>query len=244
MPERFWELDAARGAAVVGMIAFHAAFDLNYFAGVPINVSSGFWWLLARAVAATFIMVSGAVLAISFDRTRGAGARTVLQKFFSRAVVLFGLAMAITAATYLFLSGNGTIWFGILHFMAVGSLAALPLLALDKKWIAAMGIAGIAIGLAITGMATQSPFLLWLGLMPAGFYTFDYFPLFPWLGVMLLGAAAGKAAYSSGGRKFSLPFGESALSRLLCFLGRNSLTLYFIHQPLLIGAIKLAGGTA
>ena len=235
--DRFWELDAVRGAAVIGMIAFHAAFDLSYFARLPIDVSAGAWWLLARAVATAFVLVSGAVLAISFARTQPQGARAVLRKFFTRAVVLFGLGMAVTAVTYFYLNDRGTIWFGILHFMAVGSLVALPFLTLDWKKLFACGIAVMAAGLAITGMTTQSPYLLWFGVPPAEFYSFDYFPLFPWLGVMLLGAAVGKRWYAGAERQFALPFAESAAGRTLAFLGRHSLAIYFIHQPLLIAAI-------
>lgn len=238
MEKRFWELDALRGAAVLGMVAFHAVFDLNYFAGVAIDVSSGFWWMLARAVATAFVLVSGAVLAISYGKISSPGFKAAFAKFLPRSMRIFALAMLVTVATYLFLSGNGTIWFGILHFIAIGSLLALPFLGMSWQKQALAGILFIALGFVASSVIVQTPYLFWLGLQPIGFYTFDYFPLFPWLGVMLLGAAVGTNWYAR--RKPSLP-PQNALARSLAFLGRHSLATYFIHQPLLIGAIMLAG---
>jgi uncharacterized membrane protein len=240
MEERFWELDALRGLAVVGMVVFHAAFDLSYFRGFPFDVTNGFWWLLARAVATTFVLVSGCVLAISYGKVANGGIRTAFDKIFPRSLRIFALALVVTAATFLFLSGNGTIWFGVLHFMAVGSLITLLFMGLGWPQLIWTGIVMVAAGFLLESVTVQTPLLLWLGLRPAGFYTFDYFPLLPWLGVLLFGAAIGKRWYGSGVRGFQLPIGENGLTRALAFVGRHSLAIYFIHQPLLIGAILLA----
>jgi uncharacterized membrane protein len=42
---RFWDLDFLRGSAVVSMIAFYTAFNLNYFGSYKINAHSGPWLL-------------------------------------------------------------------------------------------------------------------------------------------------------------------------------------------------------
>lgn len=74
----------------------------------------------------------------------------------------------------------------------------------------------------------------------------DYFPLLPWFGVVLIGIWLGNTAYSNGARRFRLPNWQvPALTFPLGWLGRHSLTIYLIHQPLLfallIPALSLSG---
>jgi uncharacterized membrane protein len=83
--------------------------------------------------------------------------------------------------------------------------------------------------------------LVWLGLTPAGFASVDYFPLFPWFGVVLLGLYFSKLWYVEGERKFKLPY-ELPKSNLMCFLGRNTLWIYLIHQPIFIAVLHFLLG--
>jgi uncharacterized membrane protein len=104
------------------------------------------------------------------------------------------------------------------------------------------GAAAIAIGLFLQSRSFPSPWLLWLGLAPEGFYTLDYIPLFPWFGVVLIGIFLGNALYGGYRRRFHLPnLSESSLARLPCLLGRNSLLIYLIHQPLIVASLILLG---
>jgi uncharacterized membrane protein len=94
-------------------------------------------------------------------------------------------------------------------------------------------------------MSAGSPWLLWLGLAPEGFYSLDYLPLLPWFGVVLMGIALGDFLYHGYKRRIALPdLGGALLVRPLAFLGRNSLLIYFVHQPALIALLYLgsAGG--
>lgn len=76
---------------------------------------------------------------------------------------------------------------------------------------------------------------LWLGFTPYNFYTLDYFPLLPWLGVMSLGIFLGNTLYENYTRHFKLPdLSKYAIIKASGFLGRHSLLIYFIHQPVLI----------
>jgi len=54
---RFWEVDFLRGMAIVLMVLFHLAYDLNYFGVQQIEVSSGFWFYLARFTASLFLLL-------------------------------------------------------------------------------------------------------------------------------------------------------------------------------------------
>jgi uncharacterized membrane protein len=79
-------------------------------------------------------------------------------------------------------------------------------------------------------------------LKPAVFVTVDYFPLLPWLGVVSLGLFAGKILYTDYKRRYYLPdLSQSLLTRTFGFLGRHSLLIYLIHQPIIIIVLYLLG---
>ena len=217
---RIWEIDALRGVAVILMVAYHFFFDLSYFGGAPYDVSSGLLMFIGRSAAFLFVFLAGLSMTLSYAH----GSR--FSRFLRRGAVIFGMGMAITAFTLLAFPRNA-ILFGVLHLIGLSTILAYPFLA-RPKLILASGIALILLG--FIGLPS-SPALLWLA--PYPFTTFDYFPLLPWLGVVLLGAYAGNALY---GRGRSLLAGGN---RVLETLGRNSLAIYFIHQPLLIFLLVL-----
>ncbi len=236
---RHWEIDAVRGAAVISMIAFHFAFDLSYFSSLPINVDSGFWLLLARLTAATFLLLVGLSLTLSYSRVRGRSGKMIWLKYIRRGIKIFSYGMLITLATWL-LVPEGTILFGVLHLIGLSIILSRPFL--DRKRLSlAAGLVIILSGLWLQGMRFPFPWLLWLGLPPYSFYTFDYFPLFPWFGLVLVGIFLGNTLYPSGRRKFSFAMRRPRPFSPLCFLGRNSLIIYFLHQPLLIATLLLLG---
>jgi uncharacterized membrane protein len=83
-------------------------------------------------------------------------------------------------------------------------------------------------------------FLNWLGLITRLPVTQDYVPLFPWLGVMLLGFAGMQVLLRSH-RLGQSQIGSSWVHRSLARLGRYSLSYYLLHQPVLLGLLWLAG---
>jgi len=77
----------------------------------------------------------------------------------------------------------------------------------------------------------------WLGFMTGKPMTEDYVPLFPWSGVLFLGIAAGHALVASN---FAMLAPLARMPRALRLLGRHSLAVYLVHQPLLLGGLGLA----
>ena len=63
-------------------------------------------------------------------------------------------------------------------------------------------------------------------------------PLFPWLGVVLLGLGAG-ALWRRRGFALAPPFAalDAAAPRLLVWLGSWPLTIYLAHEPVLAGVV-------
>ena len=237
MKKRFFEIDAARGIAIIFMILYHIFYDLYYFTGLDINLWSGPLWFIGRASAATFIFLIGVSLTISFSRAKTRlTEKEMFRKYLYRGTRIFSWGLLITAMTYFFLD-KGTIYFGILHFIGLSIILAYPFLKFRQLNVL-LGAAIITIGLYLKELAFNTAFLIPLGLKPEIFYTLDYFPLFPWFGAILLGIYIGNTFYPKGKRDFRVPDLKRQL-RLLVYLGKKSLMIYLIHQPVLIGIIYL-----
>jgi uncharacterized membrane protein len=238
--ERFWEIDFLRGIAILMMIAFHLIYDLDYFGGYGFGVGSGFWFWFARATASVFLLLVGVSLTLSRSRMVRNGGSPAFSKYLKRGLRIFSWGLAITLVTWIFL-GRGFIVFGVLHMIGVSVILAYPLMRHRYRNLL-IGVLLIALGLYVREMAFGFPWLLWLGLIPQGFYSFDYFPLLPWFGVVLIGLFAGNSLYRDYARRFRLPdLHGSPPARALCFAGRRSLLIYLLHQPVLIALLYVLG---
>jgi uncharacterized membrane protein len=227
---RYWEIDAIRGLAVLLMIAYHAIFDITYFGSgsVPIN--------FAYAVASIFILTSGISLSISYSRA------SRFAKFAKRGIKLLVVGFVITGVSYMLLR-EGVIVFGVIHFFGVTSFLIYFVLRFVKsKWIfLLLGILVIASGIVVNDFIAENNYFVWLGLKTANFFTFDYFPLLPWFGVMLLGVFLGKTFYPSGKRGFKIFEIKGIPASIVTFLGKHSLAIYIIHQPIILIALAALG---
>ena len=239
-PLRYWELDLLRGVAVAMMILYHALYDLDYFSGPDIvDVRSGIWPSFALATASIFLLLVGVSLRISSARA-GVMGEDLLRRYIRRGVVIFSWGVGITATTLL-LMREGYILFGILH--SIGATIVLSIPFIRRPLLALLlGLAAISAGLFLRQFSFETPWLLWLGFVPSGFYSVDYFPLLPWSGVVLVGIFLGGRLYPRGTRGFHLPdISSRTPARKISFLGRNSLLIYLLHQPLLIISMELLG---
>ena len=88
---------------------------------------------------------------------------------------------------------------------------------------------------------SQSFWLLPFGVVPQGVTMPDYRPLLPWFGVVLIGLFFGNVFYGSGRRPAVLENKAPELARPLLPLGRNSLFIYLIHQPIIIALLAVTG---
>lgn len=230
-----------RGCAIVLMVLYHLVFDLNYFAVCDIRVSSGFWLAVARVSASLFLLLVGLSLTLSHSKARLLGEEDgYLSHLLKRSALILGLALGVSVVTYLFI-GRGFIVFGVLHLIGLSLLLAYPFLRMHSMNII-FGLLFILLGIYLQNIRVSFPWLLWLGLTPHDFYSVDYFPVFPWVGVILVGMGLGSLLYPGYRRRISLPdFAGSSLVRALSFLGRNSLAIYLVHQPVLIALFYLSG---
>ena len=139
-------------------------------------------------------------------------------------------ACIISLFTYQFFYSNW-IFFGVLHFIAVASVLCLPF-ARYPVMACFIGVGNII--LYLTNVVTSKwPFNLWELGLPSS--TNDYVALFPWVGVVMLGIGVGHIFV-----KDIDPCASFKLSPKATFLGRHSLAVYVLHQPLffaLLGSI-------
>lgn len=239
---RLWEIDTLRGTAVITMIIYHFGWDLVTFGLAGFNPYQGFWFLLQRYTCITFILLSGLSLILVDWRLERAGVETRGRfiHFVKRGAWIFGWGMVLTVVMAgLKFAGvlAGGIDFGVLHLIGFATVAAFPLL--RKPWIAFAGwVILFVLGYFTPGWNVDSPWLVWLGFYPSDYYAVDYFPVIPWFGVALLGVALGNWFYPQGRRAFLLPdHGDETPVRGLRWLGRHSLTIYLIHQPILFSIV-------
>ncbi|UCD14170.1 MAG: DUF1624 domain-containing protein [Thermoplasmatales archaeon] len=234
---RFWEIDLLRGIAVVMLIFFHFLYDLNFFDIYKLSLYSGYFLIYVYTGGALFLSLIGVSLTLSYARAKKNFTKKQLQlKYLKRGLKIFGLGMIITLATRICL-GEGFIVFGALHCIGASIILAYPFLRLRYQNFL-LGIILILIGIVLKNFTFDFYWLIWLGFTPTQFYTVDYFPLLPWFGVVLIGAFIGNSLYPKYKRRFALKdFSKFRFIQLFCFLGRHSLIIYLLHQPILIGLI-------
>ena len=232
--KRFWEIDLLRTVAIVMMITFHTLYLLQYFyihnTGVP-GMPYGFWWWFPRVTGGTFIFVAGVSLTITYSRSKR------ISGFMLRGLKILAWGMAITLITWL-ISREGYVRFGILHFFGIAFILA-PFFLRFRFINLILGAALMAIGiyLQVQGIYFDFPWLLWLGLMPHGFWTLDYFPLLPWFGLFLVGMVFGKILYPQGNRRFNIHEFSNPVTSALTLPGRHPLVIYLAQWPIVIGVL-------
>lgn len=223
------EIDLLRVTAIILMMAYHTAFDLNAFYGWNIDVFHGVWWLIGKVSVITFLLLVGISFSISWSRN------PVIQRTIKRGVRVLSYGIIVTVITYFFDSRN-YVRFGILHLIGV-SLLLLPHLRRLDLWSATMGTAIIIVGILVKGVTVQTPLLLPLGFMPTGFTSIDYYPLLPWFGVVLIGTSLGRIYVAEGMPTFNKQ--GSWFTRGLTSVSKHSLFIYMVHQPIVLLLLRM-----
>jgi uncharacterized membrane protein len=217
-------VDALRGFAIVLMIIFHFCYDVRYFGWVDWNIPNGSnWWALRYLIISLFTFTVGLSLALAHQRQ-------FRQKTFIKRLAQLLLGAACVTLMSLFIFPSAWIYFGILHFIVVGSLISVMFVKIPKLALA-LGCA-VLVGFWTSLLKSDWPFEFFYQLLPR--YTEDLVPLFPWLGVMLIGMGLGGLLPIN---KYDVP--KNSITKPLAIMGRHGLIIYLIHQPLLFGGFIL-----
>ena len=236
---RFWELDSLRGIAIIVMIIFHIFYDLYYFGISNIKLQSYPIFFLFLPFAMIFLFLVGISLTLSYNKAKKTlSEKEIFIKFIIRGLKIFGFGLLVTIITFFYLI-KGFVIFGVLHCIGISIILSYPFVK-QKFFSLFFGFILIILGLILNNFSFDFSYLVWLGFIPNNFYTIDYFPLLPWFGIVLFGIFVGNMLYPNSKRNFNIPdLSNNILVRFLSFLGRNSLLIYLIHQPIIILIINL-----
>ena len=232
MKKRIWELDVLRGVCILGMVVVHLIYDLQTFFSLPFLADSRLFDLIKQWGGVLFLLISGICVTLGSHPVR-------------RGLIVFACGLvcsAVTAGMYVLNMADKSIiiYFGVLHCLGVCMLL-WPLFKRLPVW--ALGLLGLGLtvlGLWISGnVVVDFPWLIPLGLVPGDFASSDYFPLLSNLGFFLVGAFLGKTLYRK--KETLLPRVNPANPVLAFFtlLGKWSLPVYLLHQPIITGLLYL-----
>ena len=232
--QRLDRLDALRGLAIVWMVCFHAAFDLNHlgFLQPPYSFTRDPLWTTQRtAIVSLFLLCAGLGQAAAWQAGQG------WRRFWRRWAQVAGCALLVSLGSAMMFP-RSWISFGVLHGMAVMLLLAralAPVLARRPGWLLALAVVALALPWLWQSPWFDSRWTNWVGLVTRKPVTEDFVPVLPWLGVLLIGLAAGQRLLARRPPWLVAPLPRPMA--WLAWLGRWPLTVYMLHQPLLIGAL-------
>lgn len=230
---RIEAIDIARGVALLAMASYHFIWDLEMFGYAAQGTAATGWpKLYARGIASSFLFLVGFSLVLSHQ------SRFKPTSFGKRLATIVGAAALVSIGTY-FAFPQAFIFYGILHSIAVSSVAALVFLRLPALITFAIGIGVIALPNYFVSPIFDADWLVWTGLSERIPRSLDFVPFFPWFGPVLIGVAAGDLAKRCGVLKnlADLPKAPVVVSKPMSFISRHSLAFYLVHQPILIALI-------
>lgn len=212
--KRFILIDCIRGLGVLLMIFFHFIFDLGFFglAGITF-LGHPYWLAFAKFIVSLFLVCAGIGLALVHK------SRIRWDHLRKRFLLIGAWALVITIVTYVLIPGN-FIFFGVLHCIAAGSVIGVFFV---KRPRLSLFFSLLILGSGILWQPTLIPIKDWLGVEPV-----DYIPLYPYFGVVLLGIFLESIGFHQ------IPLKGNLLTKPLEFMGKHSLKIYLIHQPVFI----------
>lgn len=251
--QRYHLLDTLRGLTLISMIVYHGTWDLVYLYGVDWDWYRGIYaYVWQQSICQTFILLSGFCWSLG-------------RRHFRRGALVFGGGVLVTVVTMLFMWEDRVI-FGVLTMLGSCMLLMIPLdkLFRDRNpWIGliASGVLFVLTRNMNRGCLGFEGWELWeipqkvydvlyrglfetyLGFMdpdPKVFFSTDYFSLFPWSFLFLTGYFIYQLmqrykVFEKERVKTILQFNMPPLS----FIGRHSLIIYMLHQPVLYGIFQL-----
>jgi len=218
-------IDALRGFAVAQMIVYHFIYDLNYFGWVQLAMTRDQPWVGWRTmIVSQFLLLVGVSLVLRLAHKPG------WRDFWLRWAQVAAAAALVSAGSWL-MFGPRFIYMGILHFIAVALIVA-------REWNLLLAAAAFVAWLLFRDPAFNATPANILGFVTVKPRTEDYVPLFPWLAAVFAGLGLGSLWQRRG---FALAPAWQRLNarppRLLVWLGTWALTVYLLHQPILIGLL-------
>ena len=242
MKNRFQLLDTIRGIVLMSMIIYHASWNLVYIYGVDWDWFKSYGaYIWQQSICWTFILLSGFCFSLG-------------RRHLKNGLIVFGSGALVTIVTLIVMPQNRVV-FGVLT--CIGS-SILLLAFTEKFWKkipAEIGAVVVFILFLLTkninygylgfeeirfielpGNWYSNYFTTFMGLPFRGFYSTDYFSFIPWFFLFLCGFYLYGIwnKYDFLDRKYMRKD-----IKIFSFLGRHSLIIYLIHQPVIYGIQEL-----
>lgn len=243
--KRIYIIDQIRGFAIICMVIYHLIYDITIIFNVDILLFySDLMNFIRDMFAGLFIFISGVACNLSKNN-------------FKRGVICLSIALLMTAFTYFFIPSQ-TIVFGILHLLGISMILysifkknilkckndklviVILLILLVFLYNIIYGFIGIRyiLEFPIPNFLSQYEFLFPFGIKSDNFFSSDYFPLIPWSLIFFIGCFVGKYFNKSNINpklyKNYFPF--------LSIIGKNTIWIYILHQPILYAILNLIKG--
>jgi uncharacterized membrane protein len=222
---RYIQLDFIRGIAIILMVIFHISFDLNNFHFISIDIYNhhSAHWFYFRMIILTLFMVSVGI-SLSLTHKKNIDFQKVKKRFY----ILSGASVAISLASFVTFP-HSWIYFGVIHFVTIASVLLLPFVRYPLLSLLLGSSIITLFNLNLINMHWL--FKLVAPLLHLPYHTEDLVPFTPWLGVVLVGIFIGAK------NLFLFPLPKNTLSEKVAYLGRHSLAIYLLHQPIFFGLI-------
>ena len=255
--ERYTKIDAIRGLAVINMVLFHTYYDLESSFDVfskllghrldystPVKIALYIW---QQMICCTFIFISG--------MCNSMGGRKL-----KNGLVVSACGVIISLVTYFFLPEE-FILYGVLTLIGASILIMIPLEKIFCKINPIIGFLLSFIAFLFLRDTSYGRIGFWrnlkinepdirlfpkewyanditafFGFPGTSFSSSDYFPIIPWLLLFIAGYFFWRII---GNSEKILSFLKRGGNKFLCFVGRHSLVIYLIHQPVMYGLVYL-----
>jgi len=217
---RYLFIDNLRGIAFLLMIIHHIFYFKDVSNGYTTSYADNIFVKSSGTVARTlFIFLVGLSLSIS-DKTK----KKSIKKRIKRSSEILVNALIISFMTYMFYP-EFFIRFGVLHFISLASLLGSYFVDKKKLTIICMFIFAL-----IKPLSFNNPLIDTITGAKINYNMMDYFPLFPWFGLVLFGIFFGQNTDLSKIEKRLNFINNKTLTKI----GQNCLNLYTGHVVFLL----------
>ncbi|WMC93046.1 heparan-alpha-glucosaminide N-acetyltransferase domain-containing protein [Kineothrix sp. MB12-C1] len=241
---RYGYLDYLRGMTLISMILYHTAWDLVYIAGWDwawFRSEAAYIW--QQSICWTFIALSGFCWPMGRHRLR-------------RGVIVFGAGLLVTAIT-LIATPQQRVVFGVLTLLGSCMLVMIPLYPVLRRIPSKVGVI-LSFLLFVVMKRINSGYLgignwvlaelpkewyekgngmTFLGFTDRQFFSIDYFSFFPWFFLFVTGYFIYR--YAKQREFLRQPFLQRSRGKMFSFMGRHSLIIYLLHQPVIYLILQL-----
>ncbi|MDD6572245.1 MAG: heparan-alpha-glucosaminide N-acetyltransferase [Thermoflexaceae bacterium] len=230
-------LDTLRGLLLIPVILFHLLYDLHFMFGAEIKIMNGRGIYVFRdCFVSLLILLSGICCNLSRSNIK-------------RGIKTLGCALIISLVTGIIIPEE-FVFFGILHFFGTAMiLCGLTWREIKKVPPTAGCIAMILLFLLTYGIYDvnlssvlgtgiyegMDKYVLFILGFNTRCYSADYYPLMPWIFMFFTGVFAGRGIKE---RKLPELFYRN-FCPVITWIGRNTLWIYMLHQPVLYAVLTI-----